>query len=239
MRVFADEKRIARRRRIGEIAPLVGLVVLLGSVVMVFTKPKWIWASMAVVWTGFIVSLVGSYLGERYVGPNAHYRRIQEALKGLDRTYTLLMYRLSAPFVVIEPGGVTVLTVKPQGGEITYSEGRWRHRQSLGILRRLAGQETIGHPERVAVAEREAVEETLLKTLPEGVKVPVRAVIVFIHPEAHLTIEDASLEVPAVRARDLKRWFRRNPLRPRLSDEAWEALQSALGLAEVEETAMD
>ncbi len=239
MRVFADEKRIARRRRIGEIAPLIGLVILLGSVVMVFTKPEWIWASMAVVWAGFIVSLVGSYLGERYVGPNAHYRRVLEALKGLDRTYALLMYRLPAPFVVIEPGGVTVLTVKPQGGEITYSEGRWRHRQSLGILRRLAGQETIGHPERVAVAERQAVEETLLKALPEGVRVPVRAVIVFIHPEAHLTIEDASLEVPAVRARDLKRWFRRNPLRPRLSDEAWEALQSALGLAEVEETATD
>lgn len=237
MRVFADERRIARRRRIGEIAPLVGLVILVVSVVMVFAKPEWIWASMAVVWIGFIISLVGSYLGERYVGPNAHHRRIQEALKGLDRSYMLLMYRLPAPFVVVEPGGITVLTVKSQGGEITYRGGRWHHRQPLGILRRLAGQETIGRPERLAEAERKAVEEALIKMLPAGIEVPVRAVIVFIHPEARIDVEKASLPIPAMGARELKRWLRRNPLRPRLSDEAWKALHLALGLAAVEKEA--
>ena len=231
MRIVANEKHINARKKIGERAPFAGLIFLAGSTVLIFLKPEWIWATMALVWVGFLISLMGSYLGERYVGPNAHHTRVPEALKGLDGNYTLLMYRLPAPFVLMEPGGLTVITVRSQAGQIVYDEeGRWRQKQKLGFLRRFAGQESLGRPHRLAEMERDEVVKALKKALPEGVEVPVRSVLLFTASDVTLQVNEEQVPVPALRAAELKRWLRRNPLKPQLVDEAQSALQEWLGL---------
>ncbi|MBN1250247.1 MAG: NERD domain-containing protein [Anaerolineae bacterium] len=231
MEVIANESHIRIRRKIGERAPLVGLLLLVVSTVLVFMKPEWIWGTMALVWVGFLVSLTGSYLGERYVGPNAHHKRVPEALKGLSSEYTLLVYELASPFVLVEPGGLTVISVKSQAGEIAYQNGRWQHKQHLGILRRFAGQESLGRPDRLADAEVEMVKRDLSKRLTaHAAQVPVRGVVVFTHPDVVLTVDAEAAPMPALRAAELKRWLRRNPLKPVLPDEVQNALQEALGL---------
>ena len=231
MEVIANESHIQTRRKIGERAPLVGLLLLVVSTVLVFLKPEWIWATMALVWVGFLVSLTGSYLGERYVGPNAHHKRVPEALKGLSSEYTLLVYQLASPFVLLEPGGLTVISVKSQGGEITYDGGRWKHKQQLGILRRFAGQESLGRPERLARAEEDVVRRDLTKMLPEVVgNVPVRSLVLFTNPDVVLHVDADSAQVPALRAAELKRWLRRNPLKPSMDDATRAALEAALDL---------
>jgi len=216
MQVMTNESYINRRKKIGELAPFVGLVLLAASVVLIIVKPDWLWVTMAVVWLGFIVSLTGSYLGERFVGPNAHWKRVPEALKGLNRDYWLLMYQLSSPYVLVEPGGVTVISVKPQGGQVTYEEGRWRHRQKLGFLRRFAGQESIGRPDRFAKAEADVVRDQLAKRLTQA--------------DIELDVDADTVPVPTVRVATLKRWLRKNPLRPRLSAEVQALLADALQL---------
>jgi hypothetical protein len=232
MQIVANEKHIASRKKIGERAPFAGLIFLAGSTVLIFLKPEWIWATMALVWVGFLVSLMGSYLGERYVGPNAHHKRVPEALKGMDNTYTLLMYQLPAPFVLVEPGGLTVITVRSQGGQIVYDEaGRWRQKQKLGILRRFAGQESLGRPHRLAEMELEEVVKALKKALPEGIEVPVRSVLLFTAPNVELQVVEEAVPLPALRSAGLKRWLRRNPMKPQLVGETQAALQEALGLA--------
>ncbi len=231
MRVVANESHIAVRRKVGERAPLVGLLLLVVSTILVFAKPEWIWGTMALVWVGFLVSLTGSYLGERYVGPNAHFKRVPESLKGLGNDYTLLVYKLASPFVLLEPGGLTVISVKSQGGEIRYDDGRWKHKQQLGLLRRFAGQESLGRPDRLAEAEAELVMKDLAKVLPEGLDVPVRSIILFIQPQVKLDLPPSdSLPMPALRAAELKRWLRRNPMKPSLSAEDRLVLSGALGL---------
>jgi len=228
MQVITNESYINRRKKIGELAPFAGLILLAASAVLIVVKPEWLWVTMAVVWVGFIVSLTGSYLGERFVGPNAHWKRVPDGLKGLNRDYWLLMYELASPFVLVEPGGLTVISVKPQGGQVTYEDGRWRHRQKLGFLRRFAGQESIGRPDRFASAEAEVVRDQLAKRLPEGTKIPVRAVILFTQPDIELDVDVDAVPVPTVRVATLKRWLRKNPLRPRLSVETKALLAKAL-----------
>ncbi len=232
MRLISNEKHISSRKKIGERAPFVGLVLLAVSTVLVFLKPEWLWGTMALVWVGFMVSLAGSYLGDRYVGPNAGHRRIPESLKGLDGSYTLLMYKTSVPFVLAEPGGLTVLSVKSQGGTITYADGKWRQRQKLGLLRRFAGQESLGRAHKGAEIEQSILLDQLRKLLPDGMTVPVRTLLVFTHPDVVLQVDEDSVPVPAVRASELKRWLRRTPLRPQLPEAVQQALRTALRLDE-------
>ncbi len=230
MRIVANESHIKTRRKIGERAPLVGLVVLAVSTVLIFVRPDLIWLTMIIVWVGFLISLTGSYLGDRYVGPNAHHQRVPEALKGMGGRYTLLVYRLSTPFVLVEPGGLTTITVKSQSGTVSYEDGRWRHKQKLGLLRRFAGQEALGRPFKMAEAERAHVSEYLENHLPEGMEVQVRGLVLFIHPDVVLHVDEETAPFPALRAAELKRWLRKNPLEPRLSTEIRSALFEALDL---------
>jgi hypothetical protein len=197
---------------------------------LIFLKPDWPWLTMALVWLGFIVSLTGSYLGDRFVGPNSHHRRVPAALKGFDDSYVLLMYRLAAPFVLVEPGGVTVLTVKSQSGGVSFENGRWRHHQTMGFLRRFAGQEGLGQPHRVAQVEQDFVTELIAKSMPEGTEIPTRAIILFSNPDVELNVDEDAVPLPAVRAAELKRWLRRNPLKPQLPDDVYSELLQLLGV---------
>lgn len=226
METVANDSYIKTRTKIGERAPFIGLVLLIVATVLIFVRPAWLWATMVMVWIGFIISLMGSYLGDRFVGTSAHHKRLPDALKGLDNSYTLLMYTLATPFVLVEPGGLTVLTVKSQGGSVTYEHGRWRHRQAMGFLRRFAGQEALGRPDRMLKAEIAYVEEFLAKELADEEEVPVRGVVVFTNPDVELHAEDAP--VPALRAVELKRWLRKERLRPQLSEEMMARLTEVL-----------
>jgi hypothetical protein len=232
MHIVANESHINTRKKIGERAPFAGLLVLALSVVLVFARPDWIWQTMILVWVGFLISLIGSYLGDRFVGPNAQHKRVPEALKGLDNNYALLMYKFPVPFVLMEPGGLTVMTIKSQAGTVSYEEGRWHHRQKMGFMRRFAGQESLGRPHRTAEAEAEYLQDHLAKRLPEGVEIPVRSIILFTNPDVVLRVDQATVPVPALRAAELKRWIRKEPLRPHLSQEARRALAELLDLSE-------
>jgi len=98
----------------------------------------------------------------------------------------------------------------------------------LGWLKRFAGQEGIGRPDQMAKLEVEDLRRFLHKRLPEGMEVPVRAVILFVHPDALLEIEDSP--VPVFRMPELKRWLRREGRRPNLPKETLAQVHSALGI---------
>lgn len=234
MRVIANESRIELRKKIGERAPFVGLIVLVASTVILFAKPEWLGLSMIIVWIGLLISLTGSYLGDRYVGPYAHHRKVPEALKGLPDDYVLFVYKLPTPFVLLEPGGVTILTVKSQTGGVKFSEGGWKHQQKLGFIRRFAGQESLGRPDKLAGAEVESLQAFLSKNLPEDVRVPVRGVILFTHQEVRLEVENP--QIPTLRSAELKRWLRRHTYQPQLSEEVRAAVLCAFGATDDKNT---
>ena len=233
MRIVTNETHINSRTRWGERAPLAGLLLLAAATLLIFWRPDLIWATTVVVSLGFIVSLIGSYLGDRYVGPLAHHKKVPEALKGLDNDYVLLMYKTPFPFVLVSPGGVTVITVKSQGGDIAYVKGRWKHREKLGWLRRFAGQEGLGRPDRLAQAEADDFRNFLAKRLPEGMDVPVRPAILFINSNIQLEADDSP--VPAFITAHFKHWLRKEGRLPKLSSEVQQQLAVALKLEEAVE----
>ncbi|HOT92521.1 MAG TPA: hypothetical protein PLJ78_10865 [Anaerolineae bacterium] len=226
MRLIVNESQIKSRTRMGEIAPLIGLGLVVAMTVLLFWKPDLSWLTLIVVWIGFMFSLVGAYLGGRYVGPLAHHKKVPEALKGLENSFALLVYQTPAPFVLVDPGGLTVIFVRSQSGHITYQNGKWRHQEKLGWLKRFIGQEGLGRPDQMALLEMEDLQRFLRKRLPEGVEIPVRAVILFVHPDA--VVEAEGSPVPAFRMPDLKRWLRKEGRRPNLPKEVLQQLYEAL-----------
>ena len=239
MRIITNESHIETRTKLGEWAPLVGLIVLAISTAIIFIEPSRIWISMILVWIGFLISIIGSYLGNRYVGPMAYHKKVPEALKGMTDDYTLLMYMLPAPFVLVEPGGLMTITVKAHGGKVKYEKDSWQHQEKLGFLRKLAGQETIGRAHRFALSEAERLQKYLDKHLPQDIEMeteteaPVRPVLLFIHPEVYLEAEDSP--VPALRSAEFKRWLRKDGRRTRLPDETREKLLAVLPIEGTDE----
>lgn len=228
MRLIANESQIKTRTRIGEIAPLVGVGLSLGGIAIAFLKPEWIWIGSIIMWVGLVASLIGSYFAGRYLGPLAHHKKVPEALKGLENSFTLLMYKTPAPFVLVDGGGLTVITVRSQGGHITYADGKWRHKEKMGGLKRFAGQEGVGRPDQIAKVELDDLQRFLSKRLPEGLEVPVRAVVLFVNPDAVLEVEDSP--IPVFRTRELKRWLRREGRRSNLPKETLAQLYAALDI---------
>ncbi|MEJ5310178.1 MAG: hypothetical protein WHX52_10420 [Anaerolineae bacterium] len=229
MRLIINESQVKTRTRMGEIAPLLGFGFGVGGIVLMFWKPEWFWIASIIVWVGLLASLIGTYFVGRYVGPLAHHKRVPEALKGLENSFTLLVYKTPAPFVLVDGGGLTVIFVRSQGGRITYANGKWKQQEKMGALKRFAGQEGLGRPEQMAQVELDDLRRFLRKRLPEGVEIPLRAVILFVHPDVVLEVENPPL--PVFRTSELKRWLRKEGRRPNLPQETLAQLYAALGIA--------
>ncbi len=231
MRVIVKNTYIERRIQLAQWLPLVALGLLAGSMLVSWKQPDQWSLTLALVGLGFIFSVAGSYYVDRFGGRLPHFAKVPEALKGLDDSYTLLIYRLPVPFVLVEPGGLTAIQVKGQGSEVSYRDGHWRHSQSWRFFRQLGGQESLGEPDRQAHELEKRLVKYLRKRLPDTVEAPVRSVVLFIDPEVHLEAEDAP--VPALRAAKLKGWLRsKEGRRPALPVETRRQLAEALGIAE-------
>jgi hypothetical protein len=228
MQIVTNEPFIAVRRKIGERAPFIGLLVLAAATVMLFVKPDWTWYVMILIWVGFVISIIGTYFGDRFVGTMAHHKKVPEALKGLDNTHTLLVYKSPIPFVLLGPGGVTTITVRSHGGKVTFADGRWKHREKMSFFRRLAGQEGLGSPDRMAEAEAQIIRNHLKGRVSGEVEAPVQPLVLFIDPQVQLDAEGSS--VPVVRAADLKRWLRKDGRQTKLSDALLVQIATAFGV---------
>ena len=118
--------------------------------------------------------------------------------------------------------------VKTQGGQVAYQEnGRWKHQQKGKFFRQFAGQEGVGAPDFEGERGVGKMEQWLARKLPDTV-VPVRAVVVFVHPDVTLDVGDAP--VPVVYSKKLKAWLQGPGKRDPLPDDVHRRLTEALGI---------
>ena len=235
MRIIRNERRIRTRSFIGQYATMAGLLVLLAGLIVSFVKPDWLTALVACLVAGFGLSVVGGFFADRYAGPLARHDALETVLKGLDDSYTLLHYVLPASHVLVEPGGCTALVVKTQGGDVSYRDGRWRHRQRGKFFRQFAGQEGLGLPDAEAESQTRKLERWLADLDPPDPEeeIPMRTVIVFVNPEVELDADDSP--VPTFYNKKVKAWLRGpGKLKP-LSDTARRWLEEAVGAVPEEE----
>ena len=216
MNVYTNERYITRRANLGKWASVLGLVVLAGGFLVSLRNPGLFFISFGTLIVGFLLSNVGIYYANRYARPDRPDAVLVQALKGFDKRYALYQFLLPVSHVLREPGGLTVLIPKPQEGQIVYDGAKWRNKQGWSRLFRWVGQEGLGKPEMEVQAEEETMRDWLHRRAPE-LEVPVRAVIVFTHPNADLQLQDPP--VPALAPKQLKGWLRKAGKLPLLSNE--------------------
>lgn len=206
MRTIANDVYIEKRTKIARVVPLIAFGFLIAAIIILLTRPEFRMAAFTLVVAGFILSTAGNYLLDHFSQHHAYHIKLSEALKGLDDTaYTLMLYRLPIPFVVVGPEGVTVILVKNHGGQIAYQDGKWEHHQRGRLWRRLGGQEALGKPDQQVQALVARFRKYLAERLPEDIEVPVRGIVVFTASGVQLSANDAP--VPALRASKLRGWF--------------------------------
>ena len=205
MKVVVNERLIASRGRLGKIASLTGLAVLLAGFGFSFF-PRYFYVSLLCLFLGPVFSNKGTYNLNRWVKRPRSDEVIARALKGLDDRFWLFSYVLPAEHVVLGPTGLFVIKAKPHDGDIMCEGSRWRRKFRWSYLLRIFYEESLGNPTAEVAWEAERLRKFLAQKLPEDAQVEVKEVILFTSPAARLELH--SPLTPVLTAKTLKNHIR-------------------------------
>ncbi len=231
MNILTNEKVIRRNTRIAQIASFGGLIVLIGGMVVAFTRQELVTLSFAALLVGFILSQVGIYFTNRWGRRPRPDELLNQALKGLDGKYTLYHFYTPAAHLLVGPAGIWTLLTKHQRGIITYANGRWRQRGG-GLLQgylRLFAQEGLGRPDLEVANEIENIQKYLGKLLPSGNVPPIYAALVFSNPDVDLQIDEQDEPaVPTLPVNKLKNYIRKSAKEKPISLDRFEEIRDLI-----------
>jgi len=226
MKLVTNAPLIKRNARIGVVAHLSGLAVLIAGMVVTFLMPTRSDLSLLALMTGFVLANVGIFFTNRWGRRPRPDEALDAALKGLDDQYLLVHYRLGTPHALIGPSGLVALVPKFQGGQIRYEGNKWRH-AGVTWMRRFFAQESLGNPSLEAEAEVAGLTGKLRKILPGEELPPIKSVIVFTAAEGKVDAEGSP--TPAMHAEKLKEYVRRLPRSATLRPEQVAKVLAAIG----------
>jgi len=196
MKSIIDQRKIARRATLSNIASIGGLFALLVSVLIPLFWPGYMLVANLLLFGGLGVSMVGIYFANRWVKKPRPEASLDAALKSLSNAHRLYHYpKLPCDHVLLTPSGVFVLETINLAGKFIYARGRWREMMSAGRALRYIVEEHLGDPTRSACSAALFLEERLNQALGQGSRLPVTALVVFSHPAAQLEITDPPILV--------------------------------------------
>ena len=203
MRAEVNQSLLVSRAKWAKILSFGGMGCLIGSIVLVNTRPDLAWAILL---AGLITSTAGSHLASRYMREPRAEEALQKALKGFDDHHVLYSFLLPIEHVLVAPSGAWVILVRKQPGTFSYDGRRWRQKVTLGRLLSFLGEPGLGRPIRELEYETEKLRERLADAgTPAGV--PVEGVVVFADPRASVEVKGTSC--PVVTLDNLTGFFRR------------------------------
>jgi hypothetical protein len=218
MKIITNEKMIKRNSRVGQVATISGLLVLVGGMFVSFRYPNFAGLAWIALLVGFALSQIGLYFGNRWGRHPRPDELIDQGLKGLNDQYSIYHFMTPAAHLLVGPSGIWVIMPYHQSGKIVYEKGRWKQKGG-GIMQkylRAFAQEGIGRPDLEAPAEASAINKYLKKNFPETELPEVNTVLVFINEKAELEVEDAP--IPTLPIKKLKETIRKvakeKPLSP-------------------------
>lgn len=233
MKIITNEKLIQRNSRIGMVATLSSLVVLLGGFVLSMQSrdPNMLNIMWGALLLGFLLSQVGIYFGNRWGRRPRPDEALDQALKGMDDRYTVYHYTTPIAHLLVGPVGIWVLETYPQAGKVTYNEKKKRWQQRGGnvfqkYLRAFA-QEGLGRPDLDVEIDLEKIKKHLKAKLPDVELPETQAALVFINPTVDVSgVENAPL--PALLSKDLKEYLRKASKGKLLPTETLKQINEAL-----------
>ena len=225
MKINVNETLVKRNGRIGQIATIAGLLVLVGGMYVSFRYSSTPIAGIAwiALLVGFALSQIGLYFGNRWGRHPRPDELIDQGLKGLNDQYSIYHYMTPAAHLLVGPSGVWVIMPYYQAGKITYEKGRWKQRGGSFAQRylRAFAKEGIGRPDLEAPAEIQAITKYLKKQIPEKELPEPQAALVFTSEKAELEIVDAPiLSLPLKKFKEaVRKSAKEKPLSPELIQE--------------------
>lgn len=226
MIVLRDERRIARLKKIGQYASLIGFVVLIGALILGFVDPeRYLFLQVLALPAGWLLTQVGLYMAHRYLRDPRPDEVLDDTLRKVARDGRLYHYMLPAPHVLLTEAGVVVFITKYQVGDISVEEDDW-NQKGVSLFRKLFSQESLGNPTKEAERSVSALASYIHKNAPEIEEVPVGAIIVFTTKDSgELDLDDS--RIPAMHFTKLRGYFKQKARGPSLPDEEYQALRDA------------
>ncbi|NQU30164.1 MAG: hypothetical protein HQ525_05810 [Anaerolineae bacterium] len=193
MKIISNEKLIKRNAKIGQVTSLSSLVILGVGMYISFQKPELFSLSIGALLTGFLLSQVGIYFGNRWGRSPRPDELIDQGLKGLPDDYTTYHYSSPVPNLLVGPAGVWLLLPYHQNGIIEYDGKRWKANKGgfTQSYMRIFGQENMSRPDLDASAEAEKLTRHLSKQMGEDKIPPILAVLVFTSKGAEVKADNA------------------------------------------------
>ncbi len=226
MIVLRDEKKIERMRKISQYVSLLGIAVLFGGLLILFTGNENALAlQLLALAAGWAISQVGIFLGHRYSRKPRPDQVLDDALKHVARDGRLYHYLLPAPHVLLTLTGVIVINAKYQTGKISVAGDKWK--QSGIGLRKYFGQEGLGNPTKECERLLSAMANYIRKNAPQVKELPMASMIVFTTKEI-ANLDVANSNIPAMHYSKVKGYLRqqKSKLEP-MPAEDYAALRAA------------
>lgn len=228
MKIITNERLIRRNSRLGQVASLAGLLVLVGGMYISFRYQDMVSMAWVALLIGFALSQLGLYYGNRWGRRPRPDEHLSLALKSLDDRHSLYHYKTPIPHLLVAPSGLWVLLPFHQIGKITYEKGRWRQKGGNVFQRylRLFAQEGIGRPDLDAPNTARVIQRYLKKYLPELEIPDPRPVLVFTSEKVELETDNAP--IPTVALKKLKEVIRKSVKEPAMDADTLKSIQEFL-----------
>jgi hypothetical protein len=220
MKVITNEKLIKRNSRLGQIATVSGLLVLVGGMVVSFRNPSYAGIAWVALLVGFGLSQIGLYFGNRWGRHPRPDELLDQGLKGLNDQYSIYHYRTPAAHFLVGPSGSWVIIPYHQGGKIVYQRNRWKQIGGGFMQRylRIFGQEGIGRPDLEAPSGVSAINNYIIKNIPNVELPETNVALVFTNEKVVLEVENAPiLTLPLKELKNsIRKYAKEKPLSPDL-----------------------
>src|SRR3972149_3074384 len=106
MQIISNEKLIHRNRNIARYSSILGLAILVGGMIISFSRPELIIFSFAALILGFLISQVGIYFTNRWGREPRPDQLLNQALTGLDTKYRIYHFMSPASHLLVGPAGI-------------------------------------------------------------------------------------------------------------------------------------
>ncbi len=227
MKVIIDRDKLRRRARFSHAASLGGMLAILVSVALPLWRASLATVSMILLVAGFTVATVGIYFANRWVKRPRPEDTIDQALKGSSDAWRMYHYAFEAEHVLATPNGLIVIDSCNLEGTFIYKDGRWRQKITPGRAMRFFVEERFGDPIVRAMGQAGSVEAWLASKLADGTRVPVQAMVVFVHPAVRLEVDGAP--IPVVTPDRLRKRLPQNT--PKLPEDVFAKVRAILDQA--------
>ncbi len=232
MQVTTNKRLINTRTRLGSLANVVAIVLLIGGLLINLQGQgvEYMWVTYAMLIGAVVLQMVAKASTMRFGARPRIDEALNHNLKTLDHKHHLYHYVPGVPVdhLLVSPNGLFVIEARPNLGKFRVVGEKWRREGGLSRWLLAFGEGGVGNMPRELKSRVGATRTFLNEQLGEDLSstIPVEGIVVFTHPSTKIETENPTVTV--VHARDLRPEVKRREGRARLSQDALRRVNQAL-----------